>query len=94
MAAVFNFDACDIVEDLVVAHVDVVRHSDIDRCIFNFAENIVLNETVVAKLRENAVEASIDHPVVSDREVVSRLPHDGIAFVLRDFEPLDTKAVS
>ena len=94
MAAVFNFDACDIVEDLVVAHVDVVRHSDIDRCIFNFAENIVLNETVVAKLRENAVEASIDHPVVSNREVVSRLPHDGIAFVLRDLEPLYTEAIS
>ena len=94
MAAVLNFDACDIVEDLVVAHVDVVRHTNIDRCILNFTENVVFNQTVVAKLRENAVKASIDHPVVSDREVVSRLPHDGIAFVLRDLEPLDTKAVS
>ena len=94
MAAVLNFDACDIVEDLVITNVDIVRHSDIDRCIFNFAENIVLNETVVAKLREDAVETGVDHPVVSNREVVSRLPHDRIAFVLRDLEPLDTEAVS
>ena len=94
MAAVLNFDACNIVKDLVVAHVDVVRHSNIDRRIFNFTENVIFNETVVAKLRENAVEAGVDHPVVSNREVVPRLTHDGVAFVLRDFEPLDTKAIA
>ncbi len=94
MATVLNFDACDIVEDLVVAHVDVVRHSNIDRCIFNFTEDVVFDETVVTKLRENAVETGVDHPVVSNREVIPRLSHDGITFVLRDLEPLDTKAVS
>ena len=94
MPAVLDFDASDIVEDLVIAHVDVVRHSDVDRCIFNLAENVIFDQTIVAELRENAVEAGIDNPIVSYREVIPRLPHDGISFVLRDFEPLDTKAVA
>ena len=48
----------------------------------------------MTELGENAVKAGVDDPVVSDREVISRLPHDGIAFVLGDFEPLDAEAVS
>ena len=94
MPTVFNFDTRHVIEYLIVSNVDVVRHADIDSGILNFAQYVVLDKTVMTELGENAVKAGVDDPVVSDREVISRLPHDGIAFVLGYFEPLDAEAVS
>ena len=53
--AVFYFDACDIIEYLVVADVDVIRHADVNGSILDSAQNIVLDEPVVTELREDAV---------------------------------------
>ena len=53
-----------------------------------------LAETESYRTRKNAVHAGIHYPVIADGKVIPRLPHNGIAFVVRYFEPLHGKAVA
>ena len=94
MAAVFDLDAGDVVEHLIVAHIDVVAHAHINGGIFNAREDVVLDEAVLTELGEDAVHAGIDDPVIADREVIARLAHDGVAFVVGDLEPLHREAIA
>ena len=94
MTAIFNFNAGNVVENPVVAHVDIVTHAHVNGGVFNAAEHVIFDEPIFTKLGKNAVYAGIHYPVIADRKVIPRLPHDGIAFVVRYFEPLHGKAVT
>jgi hypothetical protein len=45
----------NVIEYLVVADIDVIRHADVDGSILDSAQNIVFDEPVVTELREDAV---------------------------------------
>ena len=94
MTAVLDLNARDIIEHLIIANIDVIGHANVNRSVFDLTENIIFDKSVMTELGKNAVEACIDDPVVPNREVISRLAHDGIALVLGNFEPLDTEAIS
>ena len=55
MATVLDLDAGNVVEDLIIANIDVVRHADVNSCIFYATKNVVFDEAVMAKLGEDAV---------------------------------------
>ena len=93
MSAVFYFDARNVIEYLIISNVDVIRHTDVDGSILDPAQNIVFDEPVVTEFWKDAIQTGINDPVIANREVVTRLPHDGITLVLGDLEPLDTETI-
>ena len=93
MPAVFYFDTRNVIEYLIISNIDVIRHTNVDGSILDPTQDIVFDEPVVTEFWKNAIQTGVNDPVIANREVVTRLPHDGIALVLRDLEPLDTETI-
>ena len=93
MPAVFYFDTRNVIEYLIISNIDVIRHANVDGSILDPTQDIVFDEPVVTEFWKDAIQTGINDPVIANREVVTRLPHDGIALVLRDLEPLDTETI-
>ena len=66
MAAVFDLDTSNVVEYLVVTHIDVVAHADINSRVLDAREDVVLDQAVLAKLGEDPIYTRVDHPVIAD----------------------------
>ena len=94
VAAVLDLDAGYISENLVVSHINVVAHAHVDGCVLNPRQDIVLDQAVLAELREDTVDARVDDPVIADHKVVAGLPHDAVPLVVDDFEILDQDTVT
>ncbi len=94
MAGVFNFNARNVIEHVVITHINVITHAHINGGIFNTTHHVIFNEAVLAKLREDTVYPGVHDPVVADRKVVARLTHDGVAFEVGNLEPLHAKAIA
>ena len=88
MPGVFNFNPRHVVKHFIVANHDVVTHANVDRRILDATEHVVFNQAVFTELREYAVDAGIDNPVIADDVVITGLPHNGIAFVMLNGQPL------
>ena len=94
VATVLDLDAGDAFEHVVVRDVDVVAHADIDRGVGDPRYDVVLDDAVLAELREDAVHAGVHNHVVADLEVVAGLPHDPVALVVADLEVLGDEVVA
>ena len=54
----------------------------------------MLDKTIAAELRKDAIDPGIDHQIVANLKVVTGLTHNAIAFVTGDFKILDQNIIS
>ena len=94
VTTVFDFNTRDAVKYIIVGNVYVVAHTNVNSCIFYAGDYVVLNNTVLTKLRKDAINTRVYNNVVTNLPVVASLTHDAIALVSRNGEVFDHNVVS
>ena len=94
MATVFYFDTGNAVEYLIVGHMNIVTHTNINSGIFNTGHDIVLNQAISSELRENTINTRIHYDIIANLKIVTRLTHDAIAFILGNTKVFDNNIVA